>query len=235
MSNWRKNEDGYNYRYFHETLLNYGLNRWGLNKAASVGKTSDLIRSCNPQSYSDWVEYYFQNARQHKKEGLKITREYLIELGDILYSKLSEVVSSELESISQEECRDYVYNLVINRTYEGYLTEIKTVYGILEKKIGHKVIPAPDEWDRNTYSVDFYIKVTQDRYIGIQIKPVTGISLNEYQWEEMHRKNHARFSKKYHGQVFFVYSRKVADKKEIMNPLVIDSIIQEIERLTLMS
>ncbi len=154
MKDWHKEKDGENYRYLRETLLNYGLNRWGLNKAASVGKTSELIRSCAPKTYQDWVDFYFNKAVQNKKNGIPITIDYIEELGKTLYVKLTEVVSKELESISLEECIDYVYNLVINRTFEGYQTEIKTIYGILEKELGCTIKPAPDKWDRS-YSVDF--------------------------------------------------------------------------------
>lgn len=235
MESWHKEREGYNFRYYHETLLNYGLNRWGLNKASSIGKTSELIRCCSPADYSEWIKYYFDNAKQNKKDGLLITEEYLNELGDILYTKLSEVVSSELETITQEECRDYVYNLVINRTYEGYLTEIKTVYGILQKELNVAIKPAPDEWDRNEYSVDFYIEIKPDIYIGIQIKPVTGNTLNYYQWEEMHRRNHNRFTNRFKGQVFFVYARKAGDSKEIVNGEVIELIRQNITDLSTMA
>ena len=68
--------------------------------------------------------------------------------------------------------------LVIDRTFDGYMTEIKTVYGQLEKELGVKIEPAPDEWDR-LYNVDFFIKV-KEKYIGIQIKPVNqGIQLSQ--------------------------------------------------------
>jgi hypothetical protein len=76
-----------------------------------------------------------------------------------------------------------------------------------------KVEPAPDEWNR-PYGVDFYIK-TKDKFIGIQIKPISsGQSINQYQWIEMHRKNHQRFKNDFGGNVLFVYSIKGAGKKK---------------------
>ena len=231
MENWHKSIKGYNYQYYHETLLNYGANRWGLNKSASIGKTSELIRLCDPKKYEEWVEYYFNHALQNKKNGCKITREFIEELGNTLYIKLTEVVSKELEEISQEECIDYVYNLVINRTYEGFQTEIKTVYGQLEKIIGCQINPAPDEWDRR-FCVDFYIEVKPNLNIGIQIKPVTGKTLNDFQWANMHIDSHQKFTKTYQGKVFFVLSTKQGDKKAITNPEVIDEIKAEIIRLS---
>lgn len=230
MEDWHREKDGENYRYIHETLLNYAMNRWGLNKASSIGKTSELIRECTPKDYQDWVEYYFREATQKKKNGCKVSPEYLEELGKTLYVKLSEVVSKELEGITLEECIDYVYNLVINRTFEGYQTEIKTVYGILEKGIGRPIKPAPDLWDRS-FSVDFFIDIKRDVCIGIQIKPVTGNTLNDYQWIAMHKKNHEKFTSHYQGKVFFVYSKKEGSRKVIVNSEVISEIMDEISRL----
>lgn len=228
---WTNGIDGHNLKYKRETLLNYGMNRWGLNKAQSVGATSELIRECASTDYNTWVKFYFDNAIQKKQGGIRITQEYLHELGEILYLKLSENVHNELESITEEECIDYVYNLVINRTYEGYITEIETIYGQLEKMLGWKIETAPDEWDRSL-AVDFYIRV-KDSYIGIQIKPISvKNSAIQYQWIEQNKHNHKRFTEKYHGKVFFVLSKKnVQGKKQIANIEVIENIKQEIERL----
>jgi len=45
---WITGTEGVNLKFKRETLLNYGFNRWGLNKAYSVGPTSELIRSVRP-------------------------------------------------------------------------------------------------------------------------------------------------------------------------------------------
>jgi len=150
---WIIGSEGENLKFKRETLLNYGMNRWGLNKAHSVGPTSELIRACAPKSFEDWENYYFNTAKQKKKNGQRITREYIEELGQILFIKLSEVVQNELESITEAECIEYAYNLVLNRTYEGYKTEIDTIYGQLQSIVKRKIEAAPDKWDR-TYCVD---------------------------------------------------------------------------------
>jgi hypothetical protein len=228
---WITDSDGENLKFKRETLLNYGMGRWGLNKAYSVGPMIELIRACSPSEYKEWVEFYFREAKQKKKNGIKITREYITGLGQTLYIKLSEIVQNELISITEEECIDYAYNLVINRTYEGYKSEIETIYGQLESAVEHKIEPAPDNWDR-TYSVDFFIKVGE-KFIGIQIKPIaSGKALNEYQWIEMHKVNHENFEKEFGGKVFFVYSTKTTGKKKIYNIEVIEDIRAEIKRLS---
>ncbi len=229
---WISGSEGRNLKFKRETLLNYGLNRWGLNKAYSVGPTSELIRTCAPSTFEEWENFYFTNAQQKKKNGLKVTREYITGLGQTLYVKLSEVVQKELLSITEDECIDYAYNLVLNRTYEGYVTEIETIYGQLEGTIGRKIEPAPDNWDR-TYGVDFSIQIGE-QYIGLQIKPISsGQALNQYQWIEMHSQSHERFERDFGGKVFFIYSIKSSGKKKrIYNVEVIEEIKSEISRLT---
>lgn len=227
---WLDGKEGVNLKFKRETLLNYGMNRWGLNKASSVGSTSYLIRSCSPKTFEEWEKYYFGNATQKKKDSTKITRKYLIELGEKLYIKLSEVVQNELEAITEEECIDYAYNLVINRTYEGYIGEIQTIYGQLEKILEVKIEAASDEWDR-TYNVDFYIKV-KNRYIGLQIKPISsGLALDQHQWQKIQEISHEKFRKGFGGKVFYIYSMKKDKKKEIYNIEIIEDIRQEMKRL----
>jgi hypothetical protein len=226
---WLTGSEGRNLKFKRETLLNYGMNRWGLNKSFSVGTTSELIRKCAPTSFHEWENYYFQNATQNKKNGERITRKYITGLGQTLFIKITEVIQKELESITEEECIDYAYNLVLNRTYEGYRTEIDTIYGQLEAILQCKIEPAPDDWDRK-YGVDFFIKLN-NKYVGLQIKPISsGQSLNQYQWVEMHQKNHARFFNDFGGKVFFIYSIKgQSKKKKIYNTEVIVEINAEIE------
>lgn len=230
VNEWIIGREGKNLKFKREALLNYGMNRWGLNKAHSVGTTSELIRISSPSTFEEWENYYFENAKQKKRNGIRITREYLIELGRKLYIKLSEVVQNELESVTEEECVDYAYNLVLNRTYEGYMGEIQTTYGQLQNILGVQIKPAPDEWDR-LYNVDFFIEIT-GKYIGLQIKPTTfKHTFEDYKWKEMQETSHRKFQEKFGGRVFIVFSVRVGGKKVIHNPEVVEEIKKEIERL----
>ncbi len=112
---------------------------------------SDEIRKCAPKSLSEWEEHYYKKV---------YPKEHLENLGRRLYIKITEVCQAEIESIAEQDCIDFIINLVINRTYDGYQSEIQTIYGQLQQALGVKVEPAPDEWDRG-YNVDFFIKVNQ--------------------------------------------------------------------------
>lgn len=122
-------------------------------------------------------------------------------------------------------------NLVINQTFDGYITEIETIYGQLEKILDVKIEPAPDKWDR-LYNVDFYIKI-KEKFIGIQIKPVSdGIQIPEiFKEKNLQSKSHKIFNEKFGGKVFYVFSTKINGKKDIVNKEIIEEIKKEIERL----
>ena len=195
--------------------------RWGLTKKNKVGAVSDEIRKCAPKSLTEWEEHYYKKV---------YPKEHLENLGRRLYIKITEVCQAEIESITEQDCIDFIITLVINRTYDGYQSEIQTIYGQLQQALGVKVEPAPDEWDRG-YNVDFFIKV-KDKYIGLQIKPagyayITQI-INELEFQ---KRTHEKFTAKYGGKVFYIISVKEGKKKVIHNPEVIEEIRKEIERL----
>jgi hypothetical protein len=205
-----------------EWILNSAMNRFQLNFKRNVGPTSESIRNCAPRTVDEWREYYFQKV---------YPRDHIESLGKKLYVKITEVIQAEVEEISEQDCIDYMMQLVIDRTFDGYMTEIKTVYGQLEKEIGAKIEPAPDEWDR-LYNVDFFIRMNE-RYIGIQIKPVHhGIQLAQiFKEKDLQNQTHKEFTQRFGGRVFYVYSSKIGDRKEIQNKEVVAEIRQEIERL----
>ena len=204
-----------------EWILNQANMRWGLTKKSKVGAVSEEIRKCAPKFLKEWEEYYYGNV---------YPKPHLEQLGRTLYIKITEVCQAEIESIAEEDCIDFIINLVINRTFDGYQSEIQTIYGQLQQMLGVKVEPAPDEWDRG-YNVDFFIKV-KDKYIGLQIKPagyayITQI-INELEFQ---KSTHEKFTAKYGGKVFYVISVKNDNRKVIYNTEVIEEIRKEISRL----
>lgn len=215
-----------------EWILNMATNRWGLNKKDSVGPVSLWIRECKPKTVKDWEEAYYEKlAAFLRAKGIELSpQEYIQDLGRKLYVKITEVIRAEIEEVTEEDCIQYIQDLVIHRTYEGYVTEIKTVYERLQHDLSVEVKPAPDEWDR-LYNVDFYIPVG-NKYIGLQIKPITYEQTPEiHKWKEWLGRTHANFERDHGGKVFVVFSTKKGDRKEIYNPEVIEEIKQEIQRL----
>ncbi|MEN6444648.1 MAG: MjaI family restriction endonuclease [Candidatus Cloacimonas sp.] len=204
-----------------EWIINQSNMRWGLTKKNKVGPVAEMIRKLSPKTLMEWESYYFKNA---------YPKEHLEELGRKLYIKITEVCAAEIESITEEDCIDFIFNLVINRTYDGYLSEIQTIYGQLQQELNVKIEPAPDAWDRG-YNVDFFIKIKKN-YIGLQIKPA-GYAYIPQIINELHfqKKTHEKFTAKYGGKVFYIISLTDGKKKIIQNQEVIEEIRKEIDRL----
>lgn len=205
-----------------EWVLNSATNRFQLNFKRNVGPTSENIRTCQPKVLTEWEQYYFENV---------YPKEHLINLGKKLYIKITEVLEAEIAEITEQDCIDYIHNLVINRTYDGYITEIQTIYGQLEKILDLKIHPASDEWDR-LYNVDFYIEVGT-KFIGLQIKPVSDVSHipQIYKERQLQHETHGRFTNEFGGKVFYVFSLTKDRKKYIHNVEVIEEIKKEVSRL----
>ncbi|MDD5134180.1 MAG: MjaI family restriction endonuclease [Phycisphaerae bacterium] len=206
-----------------EWILNSATNRFQLNFKRNVGAVSEEIRKCAPKSLDDWESYYFSNVR---------SKEHIEELGRRLYIKITEVITAEVDQISEDDCVQYILNLVIDRTYDGYTTEIKTVYGQLEKELGRKIEPASDQWDR-LFNVDFHIQVG-NKYIGLQIKPAGSVSHIPQIFKEktIQQETHKKFTEKFGGKVFYIISIKEGNKKIIHNKELIQEIREEIGRLS---
>ncbi len=205
-----------------EWVPNSATNRFQLNFKRNVGPTSLSIRTCQPKSLEEWEKYYFQNVKP---------REHLVEPGKKLYVKITEVLVAEISEITEQDCIDYIINLVINRTFDGYVTEIQTIYGQLEQILDQKIHPASDEWDR-LFNVDFYIQVNT-KYIGLQIKPAGDVSHIPQIFKErgLQAETHHGFTEKYGGAVFYIISLTDGKKKVIQNPEVVEEIKKEIARL----
>ena len=170
---------------------------------------------------ADWEKFYYENA---------YPRERLEGLGRTLYTKVTEVCRKEIDGITEKDCVDFIIDLVIRRTYDGYQSEKQTVYGQLEKALGVDIEPAPDEWDRG-YNVDFFIKINE-KFIGLQIKPAGYAYIPQIINErEFQRKTHEKFTAMFGGGVFYVISITDGKSKIIHNPEVINEIRDEIKRL----
>lgn len=205
-----------------EWVLNSVMNRFQLNFKRNVGPTSESIRKCAPKTVDEWRGYYFRNVKPI---------EHIEDLGRKLYVKITEVIRAEIDDITEQDCIDYMIELVIDRTFDGYMTEIVTVYGQLEKMLDVKISPAPDDWDR-LFNVDFYIEI-RGKYIGLQIKPVSNTSHIPEIFREraLQEETHRSFSEVFGGKVFYIFSIKQGDRKVIHNEEVIEEIKTEIKRI----
>lgn len=218
-----------------ERVLNYACQTYQLSRPSKVGTVMELIRRCQPQNLKEWECWYFDNAETSTKKPVRITKESLKELGERLYSKITQIVIPEWESafkeLTEQDCIDYIYNLTINRTYDGYMREKSVINDGLAKIFTQLDFKETDPELDHAGDVDFTACVGKYQ-IGIQIKPITAnANFGGYSLSERMKASFNNFTEKYGGKVFIVYSVK----GDIANKNVIDDIRDEIERLSQLS
>lgn len=120
-----------------EKVLNYACQTYQLSRPNKVGAVMALIRECQPTTIDEWEKWYFENAFTDGKYTFKVTEESLDELGNRLHEKITEVVIPEWQesfnSLTLQDCIDYIRNLTINRTFDGYIREKSVVNNGLAK------------------------------------------------------------------------------------------------------
>lgn len=214
-----------------EKVLNYACQTYQLSRPNKVGTVMALIRECQPKTIEEWEKWYFEKAQTEGKSPAKITKKVLEEIGERLYVKIKEIVIPEWqEAFSQltlQDCIDYIYNLTINRTYDGFLREKSVVTDNLAKVFPQVKFVESDPKLDHAGDID-YLGYIGDKAFGIQIKPVTAqANFGNYSPSERMKASFREFENKYGGKVFIVFS--VDD--EIENKEVIKEIETEIKKL----
>ncbi len=154
------------------------------------------------------------------------------ELSERLYVKIIEIVIPEwTEAFSQltlQDCIDYIYNLTINRTFDGFIREKSVIEDNLAKIFSNVRFEESDPELDHAGDID-YLGWIGDKAFGIQIKPVTAkANFGNYSVTERMKASFDDFTEKFGGKVFIVFS--IDDK--IKNEEVIEEIAVEIKRLT---
>ena len=214
-----------------EHVLNYACQLYQLSRPNKVGAVMALIRECQPESLQHWKNWYFEHAYTASKEPCKVTMDSIKDSGERLYCKIKEIVMPEWEEafrqLTLQDCVDYVYNVTINRTYDGYMREKSVVNDGLAKMFKDVAFEATEPELDHAGDIDYVAKVGCYQ-IGIQIKPVTAnANFGGYSLPERMKASFASFTEKYGGKVFVVFSLK----GEIANTKVVEEIAEEIVRL----
>lgn len=193
-----------------------------VNFKQNAGLTSEKIRECAPRTIDEWRECYFKKVS---------TKEHIEALGKRLYIKINRANQTDVTEITQKDCEDYIMQLAIDRVFDSYMAEIKIAYEQLEKELGIKIEPAPDEW-YSLYKVDFLIEI-KGNYIGLQIKPVNQDfqSFQLIQEDSIPAETQREFVSQHGGKIFSIFSSKIGKEQEIINTEVLDEIRDEMRRL----
>lgn len=165
------------------------------------------------------------------QEIISNTPKVATELGVCLYDKITEVVIPEWQDafsqLTEQDCIDYIFNLTINRTYDGYIREKSVVNDGLARLFPEITFEESDPELDHAGDID-YIAYVGDKAIGIQIKPTTAkANFGNYSPSERMRTNFNEFTNQFGGKVFIVFSLD----GEIANKEVVGEIREEIEML----
>lgn len=214
-----------------EKVLNYACQTYQLSRPNKVGTVMALIRECQPKSFEEWERWYFENAYTDGKTPVKITKEELEELGERLYVKIKEIIIPEwteaFNQLTLQDCVDYIFNLTINRTYDGFFREKSVIEDNLAKQFpGVSFEESEPELD-HAGDID-YLGWVGKKAFGIQIKPVTTkANFRNYSASERMKASFTEFERKFGSKVFIIFS--IDDK--IKNEDVLQEIEAEISRL----
>ena len=214
-----------------EKVLNYTSNTYQLTRPPKVGAVMALIRECQPTSFEEWETYYFEKAFTKAKAPVKVTKKILKELGERLYEKITKVVIPEwteaFNQITLQDCIDYVYEVTIPRTYDGFVREKSVVNDNLAKRFPDIKFEESDAELDHAGDID-YLGWVGDRAFGIQIKPITAQSnFGNYSVSERMKASFEEFTEQFGGKVFIVF----CEKEKIKNEEVVGQIAEEIKRL----
>jgi hypothetical protein len=158
--------------------------------------------------------------------------EIVEELGERLYIKIKEIVIPEwteaFNQLTLQDCIEYIHNLTINRTFDGFIREKSVIEDNLAKTFPNVKFEESDPELDHAGDID-YLGWVGDKAFGIQIKPITAkANFGNYSATERMKASFDDFTKKFSGQVFVVYS--IDDK--IQNGAVYEEIDTEIKRLS---
>jgi hypothetical protein len=214
-----------------EKVLNYTCQAFQLSRPNKVGAVMALIRECQPKTLEEWEKWYFDNAYTAAKNSAKITPESLVELGNRLHCKITQTVIPEwreaFDSLTLQDCIDYIHNLTINRTFDGFVREKSVVHDVLAKRFPEvRFEESPPELDHSG-DVDF-LGYVGEKAFGLQIKPVTARSnFGNYSISERMKYSFDDFEADFGGKVFIVFSLD----GEVGNEEVLQQIENEIQKL----
>jgi hypothetical protein len=214
-----------------EKVLNYTCQTYQLSRPNKVGPVMALIRECQPMTIEEWEKWYYDNAFTDGKTKEKVTKEALDELGFRLHHKITTIVIPEWQEAFRElilqDCVDYIHNLTINRTFDGYIREKSVVNHGLAKIFPLIKFEESSPYQDHACDID-YLGFVGEKAFGIQIKPVTAKgNFGNYSVSDRMNASFRDFEEEFSGKVFIVFSLD----GEIGNIEIINDIENEIKRL----
>lgn len=197
-----------------ERILNNYYNIGGFNKPERIGYMMNMIRKLKPLTEEEWQIWYLTNVHNE---------DYL----DDLANQMCMTIPPHYQ-ISKEDCKNYIYDVMFRRTFNGFNKENQALK-ILRETISNSIQESPAEWDTE-YFIDFYVNTKNNGLIGIQLKPET-FYLGYYQSVVDINGKMEAFRQKYQAHVYILKYKPNQNQQSICfsNPEIIDEIKSLIE------
>ena len=211
-----------------QSHLNAATNRFGLNKKKRVGDLNEAITIASPFSEKDWEDFYFRNIHSHGD---------LETLGRELFSRVTDTILPEVQSISESDCISYIRDLVITKTYEGRKARYEIFHSILLTETGKDFKFLPDEADKNpedwrpkSFQIDYYCEGNGAvPFIGIKACPHSMLlsgDLFVVKARDEIAQTHQEWEDKGFGRLFVLYFNATRSGTTIANPEALEEIRQ---------
>lgn len=209
--------------------LNAATNRFGLNKKRSVGDLNTLIAIASPHEQSDWEEYYFEHGR---------SRQEIDGLGTALYRRLQDTILPEIRSITEDDCKSYIKDLVIGKTFQGRRARYDILRGELLRDTGKDFKFLPDDsaqwppnaqdWRQRTFCIDyFHYDEDIDLLIGVKVCPESMAQSTDptvVRARQHIQETHREWQDKGWGRLFILYYTGDKNQWTIANKQVVAEI-----------
>lgn len=114
-------------QYKTQALKNMVVNRFQLKQKRKVGPTSQSIRECQPKSLEEWEAYYYENCVHGNTSRVS---------GGACLSVYGRTSSPPWSPSPLRSASATLQDLVIRKTYEGYVAEIEAVRALVEGRVG---------------------------------------------------------------------------------------------------
>lgn len=215
---------------YKEHVLNFTAQRFQLTRPKAVGPTMELIHKCKPKSLSEWEQYYWENAYTNTKAPVKVTPHIIDELGERLYTKITEVVIPEwtkaFDEITLDDCIDYIIDVTIHRSYDGYHRESAVYRELAVAFDGSVTFTKTDSDTDSSLDVDYIGDIKNSyRKIGIQVKPISVRGAQSgYSITDRVQVNFRKFEEAKNAKVFIVLVKREGKKSVIVNREVVEEI-----------
>lgn len=206
-----------------EFILNKTAVDHQLTRPTKVGPTIELLYQYEPKTIDEWEEIFYKHSVQKKKKGtgLRVNEDFLNSVGDELFRILNEkifpLILQAKEELTIEDCRKFIKDVVIRRSFEGFIAE-KDIVNQVEIALNDDIVFTKDA-ELESINIDAYGKSNKfGKTIGLSVKPISYKKQDAFGKDESLKQSWEDWEKNNNAKIFIVYysQKKDGQKKTIV-------------------